>query len=92
MNPADWIWAQPERRVQSPQGGEGGVSFCSDGGCGSSRAWGDPGREAGMCIISKSSFLEQLSGGGAPSTAGKQAEREAVSASLPMETHSGDRA
>ena len=27
MNPADWIWAQPERRVQSPQGGEGGVSW-----------------------------------------------------------------
>ena len=52
------------------------------------RAW----ERGGTCIISESSFLEQLPGGGAPSRPGKPSLREAVSTSLPVETHSGDRA
>lgn len=52
----------------------------------------DPGREAGTCTTSECSSQSTCGGDLAFSRAGKRSPREAACASLPMETHFGDRA
>lgn len=88
MNTADWILAgQWNAGCKRPQR-SGWVVFWKW-----RRLWGQPclGRaweSDGMCNVSESSFLEQLSGAGS-STAGKPSPRSSVYI-IPVEMHSGD--